>query len=288
MASGTAEGTAYLRYYESLRPPAQRVCDDYLAYPFMAWWVKLAAAMVSPLPPPVMDWSFEQKGKGIAGFIAVRTRMLDDFVLQQVKAGAEQYVILGAGLDSRPYRFADQLAGIKTFEVDHPLTQAVKEQRVREYFGRLPQHVNYVAIDFTRDDLLAGLKSSGFDPALTSVFTLEGVVMYLDEASVRKILSFICENSGPGSCVIFDYLYLAVLDGRIKNRVVDRMNSWQYIFNEPILSGIEEGEVEQYLRDLGFSRGEDFPPQKLYDLYLKDILPERTISDVYAIAIGFV
>jgi O-methyltransferase involved in polyketide biosynthesis len=43
MASGTAEGTAYMRYYESLRPPEQRICNDYLAYHFMAWWVKMAA-----------------------------------------------------------------------------------------------------------------------------------------------------------------------------------------------------------------------------------------------------
>jgi methyltransferase (TIGR00027 family) len=285
--SGTAEGIAYMRYYESLRPPAQRICNDYLAYHFMAWWVKAAALACRPLPTAFMDWAFERKGKGVSGYIAVRTRMFDEYVLKGAAEGASQYVVMGAGLDSRAYRFADQLAGVRIFEVDHPSSQAAKKQRVIKHFGKLPSHVRYVPVDFTRDDLLDRLSNAGYEPGLPTLFTLEGVVMYLDVNSVLNTLSFIHENSGSASSVIFDYVYLAALDGRIKNRVITHMNSLKWIFHEPILFGIEQGEAESFLRANGFKRAEDYPPQRLYELFLKPAAPERPISDVYAIAVGY-
>lgn len=285
--SGTAEGTAYMRYFESQRPSGQRICNDNLAYHFMAWWVKLAALICRPFPLAFMDWAFEKKGKGVSGFLAVRTRLFDDYVLKRTREGIRQYVILGAGLDSRAYRFADQLSGIRIFEVDHPLSQAVKKQRTAKYFGRLSGQVHYVPVDFTKDDMLTCLINAGYDPNLPTVFTLEGVVMYLDEVSVRKTLSVIQEHSGAGSSVMFDYVYAAALDGRLKSRVISHMNSLQYIFNEPVLFGIEQGEVESFLRSIGFDRTEDYSPRRLYELYLKPLVPERAISDVYAVAAGY-
>lgn len=287
LASGTAEGTAYMRYYESLRPVEQRICNDYLAYDFMAWWVKMAALLCKPFPLAFMDWAFEKKGRGVSGYLAVRTRLFDDYLLERIEAGAEQYVILGAGLDSRAYRFADQLSGVKIFEVDHPLSQAVKKQRVTRHLGSLPDQVSYVSVDFNRDDLLTCLKNVGYDPQASTVFTLEGVVMYLDETAVRKTLTLILDNSGSGSSVMFDYVYAAALDGRIINPVISHMNSLKKIFNEPILFGIEQGEAENFVRGIGFDRAQDYTPQRLYELYLKPLVPKRPISDVYAIAVGY-
>ncbi len=285
--SGTAEGIAYMRYYESLRPPAQRICNDYLAYHFMAWWVKLAALLSRPLPATFMDWAFEKKGMGISGFIAVRTRMFDDYVLKGAAAGARQYVVMGAGLDSRAYRFADELAGVKIFEVDHPSSQAAKKQRVSKHFGKLPSHVHYVPVDFTRDDLRKCLSNAGYNPALPAIFTMEGVLQYLDEHSAVSTLTTIRENSGAGSSVIFDYVYLAALDGRIKNRVITHMKTLKWIFHEPMLFGIEKGEAGSFLRTCGFDRAEDYPDRRLHELYFRAAVPERRISDVYAIAVGF-
>lgn len=86
-----------------------------------------------------MDWAFEKKGIGISGFIAVRTRFFDDYVLQKISEGAKQYVILGAGLDSRTYRFADKLqGGVTVFEVDHPSSQVAKKQRVKNILVSCP------------------------------------------------------------------------------------------------------------------------------------------------------
>jgi methyltransferase (TIGR00027 family) len=288
IASGTAEGVAYMRYYESLRPIEKRICNDYIAYQLTSWWVKAAAIIAKPFPTSFMDWAFEKKGIGVSGFIAVRTRAFDEFILKGAQSGCRQLVILGAGLDSRAYRFKDELAGIRVFEVDHPLSQAVKKKRLEKCFGNLPEHVSYVPVDFNSDDLFERLGAFGYDPGLPGVFTMEGVVEYLPEESVRETLAAVIRNSGRGSSLIMDYVYRAAIDGRIKNRVISHMNSLKFIFNEPVLFGIENGEAVSFLRNVGFDRAEDFTPKKLYETYLKPTVPERTISDVYGIAAGYI
>ena len=147
--------------------------------------------------------------------------------------------------------------------------------------------MRYVPVDFTRERLCDCLTRAGYDADLPTVFTMERVTMYLPEAAVRETLSLISANSGPGSSLMMDYVYQAALDGRIKSRVISHMNSLQFIFNEPILFGIEYGQAEPFLLSLGYDRAQDYPPERLHDLYLRPITPQRPISDVYAIAAGY-
>ena len=286
LPSGTAEGLAYLRYRETLRPPEEMICNDYLAYRFASWWTRMTAVMTQPLPNSLVEWSLELQGRGVVGFIAARTRMFDDYVEQQIADGIQQFVILGAGLDSRAYRFAKQLRGKKTFEVDHPITQIEKKSRVTAVFKGLPYDIRYVPVDLMRDDLLMGLLQAGYDPTLRTLFTLEGVAMYLDEATVRKTLSSVAANSGPGSSLIFDYVYLAAIDGRILGRAIKHMNYLQYWFDEPVLSGIEAGEAENFVRSCGFEQVEEFTPQRLYDMYFRTVVPNRPMSDLFAVIVA--
>jgi hypothetical protein len=84
---------------------------------------------------------------GIYGVQISRTRFIDDAVQDAFSRGIGQVVILGAGLDTRPYR----LAGIeraKVFEVDLPSVQGEKKKKLQKHFGRLPAHVTFLPIDF--------------------------------------------------------------------------------------------------------------------------------------------
>lgn len=144
-----------------------------------------------------------------------------------------------------------------------------------------------VPVDFTKDDLLTCLQNSGYDPNLPTFFTMEGLVMYLPESSVRETLTMIAEHSGPGSSVMLDYIFAAALDGRIESRVTRHPTSLKFIFNEPVVFGIEYGQAARYLLSLGFTRAEDFTPENLYNLILKPAVPSRTISEVYAFATAY-
>ena len=102
----------------------------------------------------------------------------DKCVGDALASGIRQYVILGAGFDSRPYRLAGP--GCKVFEVDHPATGRVKRQRVAKA-GLDASDVTWVGVDFLRQDTRQRLVAEGLDPGLPTLFTWEGVTMYLDE-----------------------------------------------------------------------------------------------------------
>jgi methyltransferase (TIGR00027 family) len=128
---------------------------------------------------------------------------------ESLAAGATQVVILGAGLDSRAYRFGDLLRGARVFEVDFPPTQEYKKKRVREILKGLPPHVAYAPIDFTKEDLATVLRQAGYDTTKKTVFVWEGVTLYTRDrrewnARLRRI-EFRARQSNrfrllPGEC----------------------------------------------------------------------------------------
>jgi methyltransferase (TIGR00027 family) len=135
----------------------------------------------------------------------VRTIHIDQAMVEAVKAGATQVVVLGAGLDSRAYRFAAQFGDVTFFELDHPATQALKIGRVRDAVGDRPRRVRYVPIDFTKDDLLTQLSGAGYREDRKSFFVWEGVVHYIPETAVAGTLRFVAAHSAAGSRIVFDY-----------------------------------------------------------------------------------
>src|SRR5262245_47765392 len=60
------------------------------------------------------------------GWVVIRTRYAEDALAVAVGRGVQQYVILGAGLDSFGLRQAAFARGIDVFELDHPSTQEFK------------------------------------------------------------------------------------------------------------------------------------------------------------------
>jgi methyltransferase (TIGR00027 family) len=122
-----------------------------------------------------------------------------------------QFVILGAGFDTRAYRLPNDIE-VRVFEVDSPQTQMVKRETLQKV-GIDSSGVTFVAADFEKDDWLACLTAAGFDPGERTLFLWEGVTMYLNretvEDSLRKIAS-----TAPGSAVAFDYFTTETLESR--------------------------------------------------------------------------
>ncbi len=135
----------------------------------------------------------------------VRTRVLDHLTLTALREGASQIVVLGAGGDSRAYRFERELAGARVFEVDRPETSAWKQGRVRRMLGRLPENVRYVQVDFGAQALDTALERAGFDARERTFFLWEGVTMYLRPAAIDAVLSLVARTA-EGSAVAFDYI----------------------------------------------------------------------------------
>ncbi len=142
---------------------------------------------------------------GLTLMMIIRTRFIDDCLLSAVRNGVKQVVILGAGFDSRAYRFHEALKGVAVFEVDSAATQEIKKRRADAVLGGLPRAVTYVPINFNVDDLGTVLKKAGCDASKKTFFTWEGVSMYVEEEGVRQTLRAIAARSAPGSSLVMDF-----------------------------------------------------------------------------------
>jgi methyltransferase (TIGR00027 family) len=137
-------------------------------------------------------------------WVCIRSRFAEDLVEQAVARGVEQYVILGAGLDSFAYRRGDLLDHLRVFEVDHPASQSWKQDRLRELGVRIPDRLVFAPVDFEHQTLGHGLESAGFEFARSAVFTWIGVTMYLTLDAITATLATIA-RCVPGTQVALTY-----------------------------------------------------------------------------------
>src|SRR6185503_11837805 len=130
------------------------------------------------LPQFLLKGLFDRVAPGSYCFTIARTRHFDEALLAACRNGVEQVVLLGAGYDSRAFRFADELSGITVFEVDHPGTQA-RKRAILEAGGKALGNLRYVPLDFTVGSLEKALADAGFVPGRRTLFLWEGVSYYL-------------------------------------------------------------------------------------------------------------
>ena len=147
--------------------------------------------------------SFSQ---AMRGALVVRSRIAEDTLRDAVAAGATQYVLLGAGLDTFALRNQWPAGLQRVFEVDHPATQAWKQGLASQAGLAMPPGGTFVPVDFERQDFMAQLAAHGFDPAARTVFAWLGVTMYLAPAAVEATLQRIGTQAAPGSVLVFDYV----------------------------------------------------------------------------------
>jgi methyltransferase (TIGR00027 family) len=250
-ASQTADLVTAMRALEETRPEHERVCCDHLAKHFINGAYSFLSR--SRVVQKITLRYVERKAPGFQSYIAARTRHIDEWLRACVADGVRQVIILGAGNDSRAYRF-DQLKAIKVFEVDHPASQKAKMKKVKRILGHLPGHVVYVSVDFIRQRLDDRLFESGYDKELKTLFIWEGVTMYIPAQAVDETLAFIAGNSGEGSSVVFDYVVKSLLDGTCQLEDAKYYDPDYFKRKgEPFIFGLEPTAVEDFLSQRGFS-----------------------------------
>ena len=247
------ETTAY-RAIGAKHPDPNIRNDDYLAERFLGAeerailkaegsQVVLAALELDT----VAAWKSLGPGMGFATAVHARTRYIDEVFKESLAAGATQVVILGAGLDSRAYRFGEVLRGARVFEVDFPPTQEYKKKRVREILNGLPGHVVYAPIDFTKDDLATVLRQAGYDTTKKTVFVWEGVTFYIPETAVNGTLAFVASHSAPGSRIVFDYF----LASAFKSPSIAALNKRLTAMGEPFIFGMPDDDRDRFIARQG-------------------------------------
>lgn len=257
--SETAEGVAFARALASYEYDVRLHCAD-----------DMGRHLIGPLYrfyslPGVRVFArrkYERELPGNYMYHIARTEHIDGIFSAQIAAGVKQFVILGAGLDTRAYRFAKRLGNARVFEVDHPATSAWKQKRLRSVLGSLPSGVTYTAVDFETHTLSERLASSGLDLSQKTFFLWEGVSMYLTPEAIDSTFAFVT-SAAPGSTLVFDYFTADVLARPASYfggaEVFERVRR----LGEPYTYGIDPDAMDDFLATrsmsvLSHARGEDF------------------------------
>lgn len=276
-SSKMAEMIALHRVAESRKPEGERICYDPYAIHFVNPET-LAFATANPEKTKVMSEYYERLFPGLANSIRARVRYFDDFVKKSIDEGIKQLVIMGAGYDTRAYRIEGLKQKIKVFEVDHPNTQCVKIEKIKEIFGSLSEYVIYVPVDFETDNFGERLMEQGYDKSQKTLFVMEGLIMYIPPEEVNETLSFIAKNSGKDSLVIFDYYPESVVDGTCELEAGKNIRDYTIQQGEPLQFGIKEGMVEIFLAERGFSQIQNVTADDCKRIYFYGVNAGRALS----------
>lgn len=239
MARGVASRTSTIK-----EPPADPFARGLLPGPF-ALLSRVIEATAAASPTIATAWN--PLFLGLIDHMALRTAMIDDALREALILGAEQLVIMGAGLDARAYRMPE-LRGLTTFEVDHPATQSYKIEKLRQQKGRT-ENVKFVTVDFEHESISDSLATAGHDPARKTFWIWEGVTMYLHPAATRATLAAMSARSTKGSRVAITYV---TPDRTMSPVVTSAAGLVLRAMGEPLRGIISTSDMRDVLRETGF------------------------------------
>lgn len=141
----------------------------------------------------------------LAPTVLARACFCEERLRTAVMTGTQQYVMLGAGLDTFAWRETELMKKLEVFEADHPLTQADKKRRLEQAGLEVPENLHFVPVDFSSDSLAVRLEAQGFDPCKKTFFGWFGVSYYLTAEQIGHMLAQISSFAAEGSSLAFDF-----------------------------------------------------------------------------------
>lgn len=218
---------------------ARGLLDDPYAAPMLVPSMRIATALLTHRPLRRLSNS------PLYAALAARITFFDDEVKDALHNNVPQVVIIGAGYDSRSWRFAHR--GVQYFEMDHPATQADKRRRAPT------GGPTYVAVDLRADDPVAALRATGFEWTRPALFVIEGVTMYLTACDVRTLLTTLADHAAPASRLAVNF---AAPPGsgdatdRRRQRVLRLLGSAR---SEPHQFFLRDADVEEFVAQCGWN-----------------------------------
>jgi len=280
---GTAQGVAKQRLIETLAKSDERVINDPYADRFV-----IGASFIKLMGHRLNVWLGQKVVPGFHEHLISRTRFIDDLIKKGAASGVEQYVILGAGYDSRAHRL-ELPSSLRIFEVDQPEVQARKRSKLPK---ELPNsgNVTYVNVDFTHQSLTEQLMDAGFDQSKSTVFTLEGVSQYITKEAFNSTIKEMATISQKASSIFFISYVDELLDkdpeacfGKGYPKAAKRAKLIKNLsakVGEPWISFYSAEEIGSVLSKNGYSIKENVTLEDLNSVYFTPVgrtLPENQL-----------
>lgn len=215
-----------------------------------------------------------------------RAAYCEKVLLHEITLGLKQYVILGAGLDTFSFRHPELENVLDIFEIDLPAAQEFKKKRLDEANFKIPSHLHFVSMDFTKKFSCQHLIDAGFGNKKT-FFSLLGVSYYLTKEEFSNLIEQLFSMVPSGSSIVFDYADEKLFEEKGIFHRVENMVKMAVASGEPMKSCFSYYEMENRLEKSDLLIYEHVSPAKMNELYFgnrKDYLSAfETIHYMHAV-----
>ena len=277
---GTAQGVAKQRLIETIAGPDKRVINDPYADSFV-----IGSGFIKFMGHKLNVWLSEKLAPGFHEHLIARTKFIDELIEKSAVNGIEQYVILGAGYDSRAHRL-ELPSSLKIFEVDQP---EVSDNKLAKLPKELPnsENVTYVNIDFSYQSLTDQLIGAGFDQEKSTIFTLEGVSQYITKEAVSSTIKELTSLTRDTNSIFFMSYVDELLDKNPEAcfgegypnpaKKASLIKGLSAKVGEPWISFYSCAEIEDLLSQNDYSIQENVTLEDLNSLYFSPV--GRTLNE---------
>jgi methyltransferase (TIGR00027 family) len=142
------------------------------------------------------------RATALRAHVLLRSRYAEERLRDAVGRGVEQFLILGAGLDTFAYRQPDWSSALRIFEVDHPESQKAKRDRLAAAGIEIPANLTFVPVDFEHETLRERLTAHDFDFSAPAFVSCLGVLVYLTMDAVTDLFRFFASLAPGSECVL--------------------------------------------------------------------------------------
>jgi methyltransferase (TIGR00027 family) len=199
--------------------------------------------------------------------VLARARFVEDLVTEQAARGVEQYVILGAGLDTFAQRRPELASRMRVFEIDPPGPQAWKRQRLIDLGIGVPSYLRLVPVDFEAGDAWWDrLAASGFEPARPAIVASTGVSMYLTMDAINATLRHVATLASGSTLAMSFMLPIEMTDPALRP-ALERAIAGARASGTPFISFLTPPEMLALACDAGFRKAEHVSAAELAERY---------------------
>jgi methyltransferase (TIGR00027 family) len=199
--------------------------------------------------------------------VVARARFIEDLVAEQADRAVDQYVILGAGLDSFAQRMKEMGRRLHVFEVERPGPQRWKRQRLIALGFGVPEWLRLVPADFEAGgSWREGLAGAGFEAHRPAVVACAGVSMYLTREAIGAALREIAALA-PGTTLAMTFMLpreLVEAEERPRREATEQRARAS---GTPFLSFFTPSEMLALAREAGFREAEHVSAASLAQRY---------------------
>jgi len=245
--SRTALSTAFLRAAHLCVDDSPPVLDDPVSLKLLPDYQRRYLIGLSRLSSPLLNRLRRTSDpfNAMRAHVVVRARYAEDMLRIAQRDGARRYVILAAGLDTFAWRQGRKKIDVQ--EIDHPATQAWKQELVVRSRLKVPRNLSFLPINFESQSLEDIWRPSDSADYISWL----GVTYYLTSDAIRETLKTLARVTQPGSQIVFDFWGRARL-GEVSTPLLLGTRLSVALLREPMHSFFDIGEIEALAEETGW------------------------------------